>query len=92
MPINSSSIRVSWADNSTNESGFRVEQATSVAGPWISGGTAAVNATSLALAAASEQRLCYRVLAFNAAGNSPPSTPDCTVAPAAATNLVAAPR
>jgi hypothetical protein len=91
MPVNSSSIRVRWTDNSTDESGFRVEQASSVAGPWASGGTAAVNATSLALSAASEQRLCYRVLAFNAAGNSPPSTPDCTVAPAPATNLVAAP-
>jgi hypothetical protein len=91
IPINSSSIRVRWTDNSADESGFRVEQASSVTGPWISGGTAAVNATSLALGAASEQRLCYRVLAFNTAGNSPPSTPDCTVAPAAPTSLVATP-
>jgi titin len=90
-PVSSSSIRVQWTDSSTNEDGFRVEQASSVDGPWISGGTAAPNGTSLLLSAASEQRRCYRVLAFNAAGNSVPSTPDCTAAPAAPTNLIAVP-
>ncbi len=91
MPVSSSSIRVRWADNSTNEDGFRVEQASSVDGPWTSGGTAAANGTSLVLSVASEQRLCFHVMAFNAAGISAPSTPDCTAAPAAPTNLAAAP-
>jgi hypothetical protein len=90
MPVNSSNIRVSWSNSSGNQDGFRVEQASSVDGPWTSGSTAAANATSLVLSVASEQRICYRVLAFNAAGNSLPSTPDCTAAPAPPTNLVAA--
>jgi hypothetical protein len=90
MPLSSSSIRVSWSNSSGNQDGFRVEQASGVDGPWTSGGTVAADATSLVLSVASEQRLCYRVLAFNAAGNSLPSMPDCTAAPAAPTNLVAA--
>lgn len=91
-PVSSSSIRVRWSDNSANEDGFRVEQASSVDGPWTPGGTAAANGTSLVRSVASEQLLCFRVLAFNPAGNSLPSTPDCTAAPAAPTNLVAVPR
>jgi hypothetical protein len=91
IPVSSSSIRVRWTDNSANEDGFRLEQAITVDGPWTLGGTAATNGTSLVLSVTSEQLLCYRVLAFNAAGDSPPSTPDCTAAPATPTSLVAAP-
>ncbi|OLE71209.1 MAG: hypothetical protein AUG74_06700 [Bacteroidetes bacterium 13_1_20CM_4_60_6] len=91
MPVNSSSIRVHWADSSANEDGFHIEQASGVSGPWTLAGSAGANVTSLVLNVAPDQRLCYRVLAFNAGGDSPPAAPDCTAAPAAPTNLVAAP-
>jgi hypothetical protein len=35
----------------------------------------------------SEEQVCYRVVAFNAGGESPPSNTDCTSPPAAPTNL-----
>ena len=37
----------------------------------------------------SEQQLCYRVIASNANGDSPPSNTDCTAPPAAPSGLTA---
>ena len=37
----------------------------------------------------SEQQVCYRVIAYNAQGDSPPSNSDCTTPPAAPSGLVA---
>jgi hypothetical protein len=91
LPENSSTVRVSWNDNSTNETGFLVEQANTVDGPWTPSGTAASNATSIALSVTSDTRVCYHVIATSASGASSPSSPDCTAAPAAPTNLVATP-
>lgn len=42
----SDSIDLSWTDNSSNETGFRIERAVSVVGPWNKIGTAAANATT----------------------------------------------
>jgi hypothetical protein len=38
---------------------------------------------------ASEREVCYRVIAFNAQGNSTPSNVDCTTPPAPPTNVTA---
>jgi len=77
------SVTVSWTDNSTNENGFRIYRSIDGAAPWELAGTASANATSWV----SDQPVCYRVVAFNAAGGAPPSQyPGCT-RPAAPGNL-----
>src|SRR5213594_1395014 len=85
-------INIVWADNSGNETGFRVERATTSGGPWTAAGTTSANATSLDddQFPGVEQPVCYRVFAFNSDGDSGPSNVDCTAVPAAPTNLAAA--
>ena len=83
-----STVRVSWKDNSTNEDGFRVERASAAAGPWTQATTTAPNVTSWGQWATREQQICFRVIAFSAAGAST-SSADCTTPPANPTNLVA---
>ena len=87
--VGSTSMRLSWTDNTANEDGFRLEQATSVNGPWTLSGTTPANVTSLTLTEPAEQQLCFHVVAFNANGNSPASTADCSATLASPTNLVA---
>lgn len=68
--LSSSSIALQWRDNSNNESGFTVEQATG-SGTFLPLGTVGINqvtATNTDLAAATTYR--YRVRSFNSAGNS----------------------
>jgi fibronectin type III domain protein len=89
-PTSSIAIRVAWSDNSATEDGFRVERAASATGPWEKAATTGPNVTSYPDGQrASEQQVCYRVIAFNAYGDSGPSNADCTAPPAAPTNLVA---
>jgi hypothetical protein len=58
-------------------------------GTWILVGVRAVGNDEYADAPVpSEQRVCYRVVAYNGAGEGPSSAPACTVAPAGPTNLV----
>lgn len=88
-PASSSAIRLTWTDNSSNESGFRLERSASGAGPWEPVISAAPNVVGHEDARSSEQQTCYRVLAFNSEGDSYPSNVDCTAAPLAPTSLVA---
>jgi fibronectin type 3 domain-containing protein len=87
VPIGSSVVRVSWADNSSNEDGFHIERAAAATGPWTQVAVAAANATSISQAATAEQQACFRVIAFNSIGPSLPSAADCTTPPAAPTKL-----
>jgi hypothetical protein len=70
--VSSSEIDLTWLDNSTNETGFKVERAASSTGPWTQIGTAGANALSYSdragLAAATPY--WYRVRAYNTAGDS----------------------
>jgi hypothetical protein len=73
-------VRVQWADNSTNELGFRVERS----GDQVTWATVATigpsSDTSVSFTDDTwtiEQQACYRVFAFNAAGDSP-SASACT--------------
>jgi titin len=88
--ISSSRIDLNWTDNSSNESGFKVERSSSSTGPFTQIGTstaASFSDTSAPTASTS----FYRVSAYNTAGTSAPSntanatTPD--VPPAAASGL-----
>lgn len=75
-------IEVIWDDRATNEAGFRIERSDYGQESWVVDGTVGANVTSYI----AELPLCYRVVAFNAGGDSQPSIPGCTV-PAAPTDL-----
>lgn len=85
-------ISVTWTDNSTNETGFRVERSATIAEPqWTTVGTTGPGVTSLNQdqAPVGDQPACYRLFAVNTFGDSEPSNIDCTAVPAAPTNLEA---
>jgi len=89
-PAGSSVAVVTWVDNATNEAGFRVERSSDGGASWVVAGTAGMDETWFYdVGQSSEQQLCYRVLAFNNPGDSPPSSTDCTTLPAAPSGLVA---
>lgn len=89
-PNTASSVATWWSDNSIVETGFRLETAATADGAWSLVATLAANRSShvhegLPL----EQPLCYRVIAFNSVGDSPPSPVKCTALPARPTDLTA---
>ena len=96
-PLSSTYVEVTWIDNSVNEAGFRVERSLDAGATWatlaITGPYVPITGPYYSSASdnslASEQQVCYRVIAFNAQGDSPPSNVDCTTPPAAPTNLSA---
>ena len=68
-----SDIRVilTWTDNSTDETGFRIERKTGAAGAWHEIGLAPANATAFAdTTVAASTEYYYRVAAYNTGGNS----------------------
>jgi hypothetical protein len=90
IPAGSSVAAVIWTDNATNEAGFHVERSTDGGASWAAAGTAGADETWFYdYGQQSEQPLCYRVIAFNSLGDSPPSNTDCMTLPAGPTDLVA---
>jgi hypothetical protein len=65
----SSQINLSWSDNSTNETGFKVERATSSAGPWTQIGTTTAR-TFYSTGLAASTTYYFRVRAYNSYGDS----------------------
>jgi hypothetical protein len=63
--LNSTSIRVTWADNSTDESGFRVYMANNAGAAYVEVGEVAANVAEFTMTGltASTQRF-FRVVAF----------------------------
>jgi hypothetical protein len=69
--VSSSQINLSWTDNASNESGFRIERKTGSGGSWSQIATVGANATSYqntGLTAATTYY--YRLRAYNSSGNS----------------------
>ena len=88
--LSSSAVGITWVDNSGTEDGFRVERAASTAGPWETAATTGPNVTSYSDGGrTSEQQVCYRMIAFNALGNSAASNSDCTTPLAGPSDLTA---
>jgi hypothetical protein len=90
----SSQIDLTWADNSDNEDGFRVERSLSAASGFAQIASVGANATSYSNAGLStDTTYYYRVRAYNSAGNSAYSnTTSATTAqagPAAPSGLTA---
>jgi hypothetical protein len=89
-PINSSTVSLTWTDNSSDEDGFRVERSLNGTGLWELAVATGPNATNFTDGGrSSEQQVCYRVIAFNDGGDSGPSESDCTTPPAAPSDLTA---
>lgn len=82
---------ITWTDNSTDETGFRVERSTAAMESWTFVATTGANATSLQYQEylGVEQPVCFRVFAVNSFGNSELSNTDCPVVPATPTGLAA---
>jgi hypothetical protein len=77
--ISTSQINLAWTDNSANETGFKIERATALAGPYTLITTTAANATTsnnTGLTAGTPY--FYRVSATNAIGDSATITANAT--------------
>jgi fibronectin type 3 domain-containing protein len=83
-------VTLKWTDNSTDEAEFRLERASSAAGPWEVFRSLPPNYTATTDGQRPmEQPSCYRVVAISSSGNSDPSNVDCATTPAAPSNLAA---
>jgi Divergent InlB B-repeat domain len=81
-------LTLSWADNSTNEDGFRIERRTS-SGTYQQLTNVSSNVASFTdLNLTNSTTYCYRVLAFNPAGTSAYSNEGCATTPAANSTLM----
>lgn len=85
-PYSSTQVWVTWTDNSTTEVGFRVERSSDGGVTWAPV-TSPTSSGIIDGGRSSDQEVCYRVIAFNTAGDSPPSNTDCTTPPAAPSEL-----
>lgn len=67
----SGEVRLNWQDNSSDETGFRVERSEDGGASWTETGNLSADATTYVDAAVTAgQSYRYRVIAFNAAGDS----------------------
>ena len=84
-------VALAWTDTSMPPPAFRAYRSTDGGASWtlvtLSGGT---NGVYLDRPVANEQLVCHRVVAYNVAGDGPPSSQPCTTVPAAPTNLTIA--
>ena len=70
-------INLTWKDNATNETGFRIERKASPSGTWTQMGTVGANATAYAdNTVATETQYSYRVAAYSSATESEYSNVD----------------
>jgi titin len=84
----STAVVIAWTDNSADETGFRVQRASSTSGPWaVAASTGPDQNSAIDGGRASETQVCYRVAAVNAIGRSNWSEAACAIPPAAPTNL-----
>jgi len=78
-------LRLDWADNSSNEKGFRISRKTGTGGTYAEIAVQQSNATSYVdTTVAAGTTYCYQVRAYNDAGDSAPTNEACAT-PASAT-------
>jgi N-acetylmuramoyl-L-alanine amidase len=76
-------INLAWTDLAINEAGFRIERRTLATAPWVAQATVGPNITAYTdTSGVAGTTYLYRVVAFNAAGNSPLYSNEATVGPA----------
>ena len=77
-------LTLRWGDTSSTEDGFRIERRIGSSGTYQQLASVASNTTTYTdLNLANSTTYCYRVLAFNSAGNSSYSNENCATTPAA---------
>ena len=75
-------LRLTWADNSTNEDGFKIDRKTGTNGTYAQVASLGANVTTYTDSTViAGTTYCYRVYAFNAAGNSPYTLDACGAGP-----------
>jgi len=72
-------LNLTWTDNSDNELGFKVERRQGPTGTFAEIAQTPVNAVTFADTTPDLQEYCYRVRAFNDAGDSIYSNEDCGI-------------
>ena len=87
-PTSSNSVGLGWVDNSANEDGFRVYRSVDGGSTWVLAFTEAAGTGGATVYGETERLNCYRVVAFNVTGESPPSNTACTTPPAAPSNPI----
>src|SRR5690242_13094669 len=76
-------LQLSWADNSSDESGFNIERKTGTTGSYAKIASVGADVTSYTDSTLTNSTTyCYRINAFNTAGNSPYSPEVCAATPA----------
>jgi hypothetical protein len=90
-PIYSSGVVVTvrWTDNSTTAPAYRLYRSTDGGAAWGIVSLYWSDGMYWDYPLPYEQPVCYRVIAYNAVGDGPPSNTACTVPPAAPTDLIA---
>ena len=77
-------LTLQWTDNSDNENGFKIERKTGAGGTFQQVATTGANATSFPdTGLGSGTTYCYRIRAFNTAGDSPYTNEACGSTPQA---------
>ncbi|MBN1674994.1 MAG: fibronectin type III domain-containing protein, partial [Kiritimatiellae bacterium] len=70
--LSSSRINLAWTDNSTNETGFKIDRRQSGTSDWVRIAAPAANTSAYAdTGLPAETKFYYQVKAYNASGNSP---------------------
>jgi hypothetical protein len=88
-PGSSSSVNAYWGPASALTEGYRLERSVDNGAGWVTAATLTQDQYGFYdEGLRSEQQVCYRLIAFNRVGESPPSSVACTTPPAAPTNLV----
>jgi VCBS repeat protein len=64
-------LKLTWTDNSTNETGFKIERKTGASGTFVQIAVVGANVTSYTDSGISAGSYCYRVRAYNSYGDSP---------------------
>src|SRR5262245_21906997 len=83
------SLRLTWNDNSTNESGFKIERKAGSGGTFSVIASVAANSTSYNdTGLVNGTTYCYRISAFNATQNSTYSNESCGVPKSSAANTI----
>ena len=81
-PNSATQVSLTWSDNSTNESGFRIERQNADRSGWTVAGTVAPNVTVFQNTGLSSMTsYSYRVIAFNVTGDSPASNETTVTTP-----------
>ena len=68
--VSGSSVALAWTDQSSDETGFKVQYKTSAKGSWTTATTTAANATSYTLSGLSAATYWIRVIATNGSGDA----------------------